>query len=192
LNGYWHLANPNSLPSYVAHMSWRVSDQVRLTQNVYYGPDQRSTSLRFWRFFSNSMLELKDRDTTIALLYDLGTEQLLDHPDHRRTFWTGPALLARRTISGPWSVALRPELYWDQDGRQTGFPQFVQAITTTLEYKITEPYSTVLLRLEHRYDRSTGSEGGFFKSGEIAPGVIGLARDQHLLIFALMWNLDSR
>jgi hypothetical protein len=192
LNGYWHLAHPNDQPSYLAHVSWQASERLRVIQNLYYGPDQRSTSLRFWRFFSNSMVEFKHRDTTLALSYDLGTEQLLDRSDHPRTLWTGAALFVRHTIAGPWSVAVRPELYWDEDGRQTGFAQFVQAITTTLEYKITAPYSTGLLRLEYRYDRSTGREGGFFKGAEIAPGVIGLTPDQHLLIFAMMWNFDSR
>ena len=48
------------------------------------------------------------------------------------------------------------------------------------------PYSGILLRWTHRYDRSTGRQGGFFKGGEVSPGVIGLSRDQHLLIFALM------
>jgi hypothetical protein len=192
LNGYWYLTNPNDQPSYVLHASWQVTKNTRFTQNLYYGPDQRSTSLRYWRFFSNSMLELKDDQTTIALLYDLGTEKLLDEVDHHRSIWTGPSVLIRHSIIGPWSVALRPELYWDEDGRQTGFSQFVQAMTTTLEYKISVPHSGILLRLEHRYDRSTGRQGGFFKGGEVSPGVIGLARDQHLLIFALMLNWDSR
>jgi hypothetical protein len=192
LNGYWYLTNPNDQPSYVLHASWQVTKNTRFTQNLYYGPDQRSTSLRYWRFFSNSMLELKDDQTTIALLYDVGTEKLLDEVDHHRSIWTGPSVLIRHSIIGPWSVALRPELYWDEDGRQTGFSQFVQAMTTTLEYKISVPHSGILLRLEHRYDRSTGRQGGFFKGGEVSPGVIGLARDQHLLIFALMLNWDSR
>lgn len=94
----------------------------------------------------------EDDQTTIALLYDLGTEKLVDEVDHHRSIWTGPSVLIRHSIIGPWSVALRPELSWDEDGRQTGFSQFVQAMTTTLEYKISMPDSGILLRLEHRYD----------------------------------------
>ncbi len=77
-------------------------------------------------------------------------------------------------------------------GRLTGFEQFVKAVTTTLEYKVPLPaWQQATFRLEHRYDESTGPGGGFFKGGEISPGVIGLTPGQHLLIFALLWTFDS-
>jgi hypothetical protein len=76
-------------------------------------------------------------------------------------------------------VALRPEVYWDRNGRLTGSEQLLKAITTTLE-----------LRLEYRYDESTGRDGGFFKGGEIAPGVIGLAREQQLVIASIVCSFD--
>jgi hypothetical protein len=61
----------------------------------------------------------------------------------------------------------------------------------TLEYKLPIAATTTRLRMEYRYDDSTGSQGGFFKNGEISPGVIGLVQAQHLLIFAILWNYDS-
>ena len=73
----------------------------------------------------------------------------------------------------------------------TGASQFIKAITTTLEYKVPIAATITRLRLEYRYDDSTGSQGGFFKKGEVAPGVIGLTRAQHLLIAALLWTYDS-
>ncbi len=48
-----------------------------------------------------------------------------------------------------------------------------------------------MLRLEHRYDDSRGSGGGFFKNGEVQPGVARLTPTQHLLIFALIFSFDS-
>jgi hypothetical protein len=192
LNGYWHLAHPNNQPSYLAQLSWKASDRLTLTENVYYGPDQRQTSLEFWRVFSNFIMAWEGDDLTVAFSYDLGTENIAADPTHPRTFWTGAALFTRWHIDGPWSVAARPELYWDQDGRQTGFEQFVKAVTTTLEYKVPVKAGNVVLRLEHRYDESTGAQGGFFKGGDLAPGRPGLARDQHLLFFAAMWAFDSR
>lgn len=49
----------------------------------------------------------------------------------------------------------------------------------------------MIARLEYRYDESTGAGGGFFKGNEIVPGVIGLTPAQHMLIFSLIWTLDS-
>jgi hypothetical protein len=103
----------------------------------------------------------------------------------------GAALPMRWHISGPWSVTLRPEVYWDRNGLMTGSEQFITAVTTTGEYKFPYQWTNMIARLEHRYDESTGAEGGFFKGNEIAPGVIGLTPAQHMLIFALIWTLDS-
>jgi len=64
-------------------------------------------------------------------------------------------------------------------------------MTTTLEYKWTHPWQTARLRLEHRYDESSGVGGGFFKRGELSPSVPGLARVQHLLLFSIVWPLDQ-
>jgi len=73
----------------------------------------------------------------------------------------------------------------------TGARQFIKAITTTLEYKLPIAATITRFRLEYRYDDSTGPQGGFFKDGEISPGVIGLTRDQQLLIAAILWTYDS-
>lgn len=105
----------------------------------------------------------------------------------------GSALWVGRHLSGPWSVAVRPEFYWDPAGLITGDKQLIWAVTNTLEYKVTLPvvYQTGLIRLEYRFDRSTGSGGGFYKGGQISPGVIGLTPNQHLVIVSLMWSFDS-
>jgi Putative beta-barrel porin-2, OmpL-like. bbp2 len=115
---------------------------------------------------------------------------MAERPGSPRTFWTGSALFARWQLTKPWAVAVRPEFYWDRNGRQTGFEQFVTAITTTLEYRILLGVQT-LIRVEHRYDDSTGAQGGFFYDGNVAPGEPRLARDQHLLFLSLIWSFDS-
>lgn len=94
-------------------------------------------------------------------------------------------------VGGPWTVALRPEFYWDRNGLMTGAEQLVKAVTTTTEYKVPYKWTNMIMRLEYRYDESTGAGGGFFKGNEIAPGVIGLTPAQHMLIFGLIWTLDS-
>jgi hypothetical protein len=46
-------------------------------------------------------------------------------------------------------------------------------------------------RGEYRYDDSTGPDGGFFKDGDLPPGVPRLVPSQHLLLFSLLWAFDS-
>ncbi|HET6676255.1 MAG TPA: outer membrane beta-barrel protein [Nitrospiraceae bacterium] len=191
MNGFQFLAHANNLPSYGAELDWRVARRVVLAQNVYYGPDQADTSLRFWRFFSDTQVRWTGDEVTVALSYDIGTERATDLPNHERTFWTGAALFTRWDISGPWSVSVRPEWFWDRNGRMTDSRQLIWAVTTTLGYQRHIGRQLWVSRLEYRYDDSTGKEGGFFKDGDVVPGVPRLVSSQHLLLFSLLWAFDS-
>lgn len=190
LNGYNYLSRANDHPSYGTQFQWRPTARLTVTENLYYGPDQSDTAIEFWRFFSDSIIEWKSGPLTLAAAYDIGTENAAEHPAHPRTFWTGGALYAHWNVDGPWSIALRPEFYWDRNGRISGSEQLLKALTTTLQYAWTHPWQTALLRLEYRYDESSGAAGGFFKGGENALGVPGSAREQHLLVFSVVWSLD--
>jgi len=190
INGYNYLSHINNQPSYGTQLQWTPVSHVTVTQNLYYGPDQSNTAMEFWRFFSDSILEWKDGPWTLALAYDVGTENAAEQAGHPRTFWTAGAFYARWNVQGPWSVALRPEFYWDRHGRISGSEQLLKAMTTTLEYKWTHPWQTALLRMEHRYDESTGIGGGFFKRGDVSPGMPDVAREQHLLLFSIVWAID--
>jgi hypothetical protein len=191
INGYNYLSHPNDQPSYGSQLVWKPGTRWTVTQNLYYGPDQSTTDLRFWRLFSDSIVEWKDDRLTLGAAYDIGTETAAELPGRPRTFWTGGALYARWNVSGPWSVAARPGFYWDRNGRMTGGEQFLKAFTTTVEYRLPAGRHSLIARLEHRYDESTGAGGGFFKGKETAPGVIGLAPEQHLLLLSVIWAFDS-
>lgn len=190
INGYNYLSHINNHPSYGTQLKLTPTSHVTMTQNLYWGPDQSNTSIEFWRFFSDSILEWKDGPLTLALAYDVLTENAVERAGHPRAFRTGGAFYGRWNVQGPWSIALRPEFYWDRNGRSSGSEQLMKAITTTLEYRWTHSWQTVLLRMEHRYDESTGVGGGFFKRGDISPGMPGLAREQHLLLFSIVWAID--
>lgn len=190
INGYSYLSNSNNQFSYGTRVSYRADNGVTFTQNLYYGPDQFDTSLRFWRFFSDSIIEWKQDRLTLAFAYDIGTEEAAEQAGHPRTFWTAAAFYVHWKVSGPWSVAVRPEVYWDRNGRISGSEQVLRAVTTTLEYRIRVLPQSLVARLEYRYDESTGTGGGFFRKGEIAPGIIGLAREQQLILCSLIWAFD--
>ena len=191
INRYSFLSHPNDLPSYGAQLVWLSSPSITLTQNVYYGPDQSNTDLRYWRFFSDSSIQWKRNTLTIALVYDIGMERAIPEAGGYHAFWTGSAIYTHWQFTKTWALAIRPELYYDPNGTMTGARQFIKAVTTTVEYKMPLAATITRLRLEYRYDDSTGSQGGFFKNGEISPGVIGLVQAQHLLIAAILWDYDS-
>jgi hypothetical protein len=94
-------------------------------------------------------------------------------------------------INSRFSLTVRPEVFWDPDGRTTGFSQTVKANTTTLEYRIPYHQASAILRLEHRIDDSRGPNGGFFKDGAVPPGIIGLTPTQNLLSLGIILTFDS-
>jgi len=191
INRYYHLAYTVAQPSYGGKWSYALTPRLTAMQTVYWGPDQTDASLEFWRLYGNHILEWKGDEVTVAASYDAGTENIADQPGSPRAFVMGGNVMVKWHVAGPWSVALRPEFYWDRNGRWTGAEQFVKAITSTIEYKLPYRWTNTMLRVEHRYDESTGVGGGFFRRGEISPGVFGLAPSQHLLVFGLLCIFDS-
>ncbi|CUS32066.1 conserved hypothetical protein [Candidatus Nitrospira nitrosa] len=191
VNSYYHLAHPNDHPSYGGRWIWKATPRFTLMQTLYAGPDQANTSMEFWRLYGNQILEWKGDDVTIAASLDIGTERIASQSGNPRAFVMGGNLVVRWHVTGPWSVALRPEFYWDRNGRWTGAEQFVKAITSTVEYQLSYKWANTIVRVEHRYDDSTGVGGGFFKNGEIRPGVAGLTPGQHLFLLGVLLSFDS-
>jgi len=191
INNYYHLADPNDQPSYGVQGAWKPTSRFALTETFYAGPDQKDTDLKFWRVYLNSIAEWKGDAVTVALAYDIGTENIAGRPGDPRAFVMGSSLFTRWNVSGPWSLAVRPEFYWDRNGRWTGNEQFIKAVTSTVEYKLLAEKSTALFRLEYRFDESTGANGGFFKRGDVSPGVPGLTGSQHLLMMSIILAFDS-
>jgi hypothetical protein len=100
-------------------------------------------------------------------------------------------LPVRWNVRGPWSIVVRPEVAWDSTGRWTLAEQTVTALTSTLEYRAPFKWTNSIVRVEHRIDRSTGPQGGFFADGPAPGGVVRLTPTQHLLIVAAIVTFDS-
>ena len=186
INEYNHLQHANDLPSYGVQATYKPDSHWTIRETVYYGPDQADTSLQFWRVFSDTVAEWKGEDVVIAGLYQVGTQKNAADQDSSRSLYMGAALPIRWHIDGPWGVGIRPELFWDRDGLMTGFKQFVWAFTATAEYRLIYRWVTSIFRLEYRYDRSTGSGGGFFQGEQNR-----LTSSQNLLIFSTILTFDS-
>jgi hypothetical protein len=190
INGYWHLANANSVPSFGGQVAYKAIDGVTLKETLLFGPHQSNTSAEFWRSLSDTIVEWKTSRETVAFEYNVSAERV-DTLGYPRALWMAAQLPMHWPLSDRWSVALRPEVAWDRDGRWTLSRQTVKAVTTTLEYRFPYWQTNTILRLEHRWDDSRGPEGGFFRNGEIRPGVVGLTPSQHLLALGLIVSLDS-
>jgi Putative beta-barrel porin-2, OmpL-like. bbp2 len=190
VNGYWHLAHANNVPSSGGQLAYKATEHLTLKETVLYGPHQSDSSLEFWRFLSDSVTEWKRDPATVALEYQVAEERvaILGHP---RALWMSAQLPMHWTFDKHWSATVRPEAAWDRNGRWTGFSQTVKAVTSTLDYRIPYRHASAIVRLEHRWDDSRGPGGGFFNDGEVRLGVPGLTPTQHLLGLGVILTFDS-
>ncbi len=191
VNGYWHLADANPIPSFGGQVAYKATDHWTAKQTILVGPHQSDTSFELWRFLTDTTLEWKRQPLTVAFEYQAASEKVAIAKQPRAT-WMAAQLPVHWVMDKRWSVTVRPEVAWDSDGRWTGFPQTVKANTTTLEYRIPYRQASAILRLEHRIDNSRGPGGGFFKDGEVRPGVVALVPTQNLLTFGAIVILDAK
>jgi hypothetical protein len=184
-SGYNYLTNPNDRPSLGFQVAWRVSPRTTFKQNVYYGPDQADTSIEFWRFLSDTILEWKSDRWLVAGAVNYGSERQARLPGQPRYEWASGALWVRWLFADGLSVAFRPEFYRDRDGRITGARQLIRAYTGTVKYRFSPRHHRLVGVFELRYDRSTGDQGGFYKG----PDNI-LVPTQSLALLAILWSFD--
>jgi hypothetical protein len=175
-------------PKYASQINWVMDPEWTLTENVFFGPEQNtSASLQYWRGLADSIVQWHRDDLTLALAYDIGTEQLAT--SQLRTVWMGSAFWTRWNIEGPWSVSVRPEVYWDPNGEMTGYQQFIRAVTLTGEYKMPVGDAFMAIRTEFRHDNSTGPQGGFYNPQnnlqQLVPG-------QNVFFMSMIWSFDQK
>ena len=189
INGYWHLARANNVPSTGGQLAYKINPRVTVKQTALLGPHQANKSFKFWRFLSDTIIERKVERLTYAFEYTASWERV-DATGNPTALMMSGQFPARWTMNKNWSIAVRPEVFWDRDGRWTLARQTVKAFTSTLEYRVPYRGTNTIMRLEHRWDDSRGREGGFFRSREVSPGVVGLTPGQHLLVFGLIFTMD--
>ncbi len=189
VNGYWHLARANSVPSWGGQLAYAANPRVTVKETVMFGPHQANTSFQYWRSLSDTIIERKTDRLTFAFEYIYSGETVAA-PGNPRALMMSSQLPIHWAIDKRWSATVRPEVFWDRDGRWTLARQTVKAITSTLEYRIPYEKTTAIFRLEHRFDDSRGPDGGFFRGAEVQPGVVALTPNQHLLTFGLMFSFD--
>src|SRR5579884_256344 len=109
VNGYFHLADANHVPSSGGQISYKLSSKDTLKNTVLWGPHQIDTSLKYWRVLTDSILEHKTDRTTVAFEYQFGTERL-NTSGTPRALVMFSQLPMHVVIRGPWSATVRPEV----------------------------------------------------------------------------------
>lgn len=180
----------NNLPKYAAQFAWKFSPKWTLRQNIFFGPEQQQTDLKYWLGFSDTEFQWQSEDLMIGWAYDIGTQQQANNG--LQAFWMGSALWTRWQITPPWSIAFRPELFWDPNGMQTGVDQFIGALTLTTEYQVPISGSSLAVRTEFRHDTSTdGPNSGFYNPSQQNPREPPYIQGQNLIFISLLWSFDN-
>ena len=182
INGYWHLAHANGVPSGGAQFAYRPTPRLTIKQTVLSGPHQSSIAFRFWRHLTDTVVEYRTTQLTAAFNIDFAKERIAEDARTTATWIAGQAVLNWRPVQR-WSFTIRPEAAKDSHARWTLARQTVRALTTGTQYQVMRGGLGAAIRAEHRVDVSTGPDGGFFRDSTPSTP---LKRTQHLLVAALI------
>ncbi|MCB9703244.1 MAG: outer membrane beta-barrel protein [Myxococcales bacterium] len=185
VNGWNTAVDINKAPSTMFAYTYSPSPRLAFAEYAWFGPENADIRLRAWRMFSDTQLTYNVDKFGFSAVYDAGGERRTDLPGEPWNMWMSAALFTRWRVLGErrtWDMVLRPEWFWDRDGRIYGIPQTLAGITYTNDVRA---FAGVLLRLEYRYDHSTNPNGFFYRGSAITDDAIGLAQDQHMIFFAV-------
>ncbi len=107
VNGYWHLADANNVPSVGGQFAYKASPRVTVKETVLAGPHQANTSLNRWRVLSDTIVERRGDRVTTAFEAQFATERV-DASGNPRASWISVQTPMRWAPPGPWSVSVRP------------------------------------------------------------------------------------
>jgi hypothetical protein len=171
LNGWQNVGETNDSKTLGTQVSWN-SPRVSVSLNTLIGrelPDDEQ-----WRVLGDLLVTVKPTDAlSIGAAVDLARE---GRPAGDDVSWFGIAGYLRWQAAPRWALAVRGDLFDDDDGAISGTAQELSELTGTLEYK---PRDNFLMRLEARQDWSTA----FVFGGELlADGTQELKKRQFLLL----------
>ncbi|HRI10989.1 MAG TPA: outer membrane beta-barrel protein, partial [Nannocystaceae bacterium] len=191
VSGWQTLADVNSVPSYLAGLTW-TRGTINAQSLLFAGPESQDIALRAWRVFSNTQVLWDGERVGLGALVDVGRERLTALPGAPVAFWMDLQALARvrplRAVPG-WTLTLRGDAFWDRDAFIFGTRGWLAEGTFTSTLRL---WDHIQVRLEYRYDHATDPAGFFFRGAAQSPGAPGLARDQHTALLALAGWFETR
>ncbi len=156
--GWDNVADNNQGKSAMGNLTYTLSDQITLSSNVIWGPEQTDNNSRKRGVISNvATIKANDR-LTFLLNYDWGHEEKV--LGNESALWEGFAAIATYNFTDRCSGSVRGEWFEDHNGARTGVRQTLWESTVTAKYQVTQH---AYLRLEYRHDES--SKGVFEAQG---------------------------
>ena len=119
VNGYWHLANANDVPSAGGQLAYKVSPRVTVKETALAGPHQANTSLNRWRVLSDTIVERRGDRLTTAFEIQFATERVDVSGESSGLVDLAAgadALGAARTLESIRSPGVRQGQRWPVDG----------------------------------------------------------------------------
>ena len=185
INGYWHLAAANHVPSGGMQLNFAKSPRLTIKQTVLIGPHQAETAAGLWRILSDTIAERRWPRGLVAINAQIASERV-DEEGRPRAWWAAAQVPMAWSIAPRWRLAVRPEAAWDSRSRFTGFEQTVVALTGTVDFRIEHRGAVAIVRTETSHTTSRGPGGGFFTP---EPGV--LTPSQHLFLVSLLVSFGN-
>lgn len=193
--GYGYMGDVNKAPSGLINLVFSPIRDLNLVQNVYAGPEDVDMRPEAWRLLVDSQVIYNTDRWGIAVVGDYGRERLTFRPDKAVAHWANGMVSVRWHMLGEkhkWGMAVRPEFFWDFNGRFYGAPDrshWMFGGTLTNDVRL---FDALLVRVEYRYDRSTAANGYWYRLGAITDDAAGLARDQHTVILSFNAYFERR
>src|SRR5688572_22327078 len=97
VNGYWHLANANGVPTTGVQLAMQATPDWSVKETMLWGPHQANTSLAFWRWLSDTIVERRTGRLALAAEYHFSTEAVAS-PTGGRAWWMAAQLPIRWII----------------------------------------------------------------------------------------------
>jgi hypothetical protein len=191
VNGFQTIGDGNGAPSYMVSLYW-ARNNLSITEHVFFGPEQARMQPRGWLVHSDTQLVWNTPRVGVAALWDVGQERSLDSSNPGVSVWTGGQASLRVAAVLHDQLRLdfvaRPEMWWDNPGRLSGNDGFLVSGTGGMALWAFD--DSIGVRLEYRYDWTSDANGYFYRHGATNPDAIGLARDQHNVVLALVGKFD--
>jgi hypothetical protein len=185
VNGWQLLSDNNKAPSIMLGYAFTASPRFNFGEYVWIGPEQADMRPQAWRLFSDTQFTYNTDAFGVGGLFDVGADPRTDLPRAPWQMWMTGAVFTRWHVLGKqrtWDMALRPELFWDRDGRIYGVPQTLASAAFTNNFRV---FNNLLIRLEYRYDWSSSRAGFFYRDDAIRDDGPGLARQQHTVFLSV-------
>ena len=151
VNGWDNVEDNNSGKTLGFSLAWTPVEQLAMSFNVIYGPEQKDNNSNN-RFLFDWIATIKPiKNLSFILNADYGSEQKDPNAKGMDSYWAGVAGIVKYDFNDLFSLAFRGEFFNDQDGARTGTSQRLKEITLTPEFRV---FKGLIIRPEYRYDWS--------------------------------------